>query len=149
MKSLRIVLLWQNVAPAATSRIKPDFDATDPAKYNWSAYDPQVDGAVARGWKVLLTVSGPVPRWATNGAKDNVTRPKPKEFQAFMTAAARHFGAEDLALVDLERAQPAAVPPAAVLRREAHAAVAADLPQALPRRRARHSPPAACRTRRC
>ena len=92
VKSLRIVMLWQNVAPAAASRIKPDFDATDPTKYDWSAYDPQVDGAVARGWKVLLTVSGPVPRWATNGAKDNVTRPKPKEFQAFVTAAARHFG---------------------------------------------------------
>ena len=92
VKSLRIVLLWQNVAPQSSSRIKPDFDATDPTKYDWSAYDPQVDGAAARGWNVLLTVSGPVPQWATNGAKDNVTRPKPKEFQAFMTAAARHFG---------------------------------------------------------
>jgi hypothetical protein len=92
VKSLRIVMLWQNVAPAADSRIKPDFDATNPANYDWSVYDPQVDGAVARGWKVLLTVSGPVPKWATNGAKDNVTRPKPKEFQAFVTAAARHFG---------------------------------------------------------
>src|SRR3954470_8917967 len=77
VKSTRIVLLWQNVAPAADSRVKPDFDATDPAAYNWSAYDPQVDGALARGWNVLLTVSGPVPRWATNGAKDNLTRPKP------------------------------------------------------------------------
>jgi len=94
VKSTRIVLLWQNVAPAATSRVKPDFDAADPTKYDWSAYDPQVDGAIARGWSVLLTVSGPVPRWATNGAKDNLTRPKPKEFQAFVTAAARHFGAK-------------------------------------------------------
>jgi hypothetical protein len=92
VKSVRIVLLWQNVAPAATSRVKPDFDATDPTKYDWSAYDAQVDGAVARGWSVLLTVSGPVPTWATNGARDNLTRPKPKEFQAFTTAAARHFG---------------------------------------------------------
>jgi len=92
VKSTRIVLLWQNVAPASTSRVKPDFDATNPAAYDWSAYDPQVDGAIARGWNVLLTVSGPVPRWATNGAKDNLTRPKPKEFQAFVTAAARHFG---------------------------------------------------------
>jgi hypothetical protein len=92
VKSTRIVLLWQNVAPAATSRVKPDFDTTDPTKYDWSAYDAQIDGAIARGWSVLLTVSGPVPRWATNGAKDNLTRPKPKEFQAFVTAAARHFG---------------------------------------------------------
>jgi hypothetical protein len=92
VRSVRIVLLWQNVAPAPTSRVKPDFDSTDPATYDWRAYDAQVDGAVARGWKVLLTVSGPVPRWATNGAKDNLTRPKPKEFQQFVTAAARHFG---------------------------------------------------------
>ena len=39
-----------------------------------------IEGAVARGWQVLLTVSGPVPRWATNGARDNVTRPSPTEF---------------------------------------------------------------------
>src|SRR4051794_8936733 len=92
VKSVRIVMLWQNVAPAATSRVRPDFDATDPTKYDWSAYDPQVDGAVARGWNVLLTVSGPVPRWATNGARDNLTRPSPAQFQQFMTAAARHYG---------------------------------------------------------
>src|SRR3954469_9466231 len=57
VKSTRIVLLWQNVAPDAPSRVKPAFDATDPTKYDWSAYDPQIDGAVARGWKVLLTIS--------------------------------------------------------------------------------------------
>src|SRR3954449_13534500 len=50
VKSVRIVLLWQNVAPAATSRVKPEFDATEPTAYNWSGYDPQVEGAVARGW---------------------------------------------------------------------------------------------------
>ena len=41
-----------------------------------------------------LTVSGPVPRWATNGARDNVTRPSPNEFRMFMTALATHFGGE-------------------------------------------------------
>src|SRR5919202_471972 len=92
VKSVRIVMLWQDVAPAASSRIKPQFDATNPDGYDWSRYDPQVDGAVARGWQVLLTVSGPVPRWATNGARDNLTRPKPKEFQQFATAVARHYG---------------------------------------------------------
>jgi hypothetical protein len=92
VRSIRIVMLWQNVAPAADSRVKPDFDATNPNAYNWGLYDPQVVGAVQRGWNVLLTVSGPVPRWATNGARDNLTRPKPSEFQKFMTAVARHYG---------------------------------------------------------
>src|SRR4051794_17739958 len=47
VKSVRIVLLWQNVAPASSSRVKPDFDATNPAGYDWSGYDPQIDGAIA------------------------------------------------------------------------------------------------------
>ena len=42
--------------------------------------------------RILLTVTGPVPRWATNGAKDNVTRPSPNEFQKFMQAVGRHYG---------------------------------------------------------
>jgi hypothetical protein len=92
VKSTRIVLYWRDVAPESTSRVKPAFDATDPAAYNWNGSDAQVAGAVSRGWQVLLTVSGPVPRWATNGARDNLTRPSPSEFQKFMTAVGRHFG---------------------------------------------------------
>src|SRR3954468_15882125 len=92
VKSTRIVLLWQNVAPSATSRVRPDFDATNPNAYDWSLYDSQVLGAAARGWQILLTVSGPVPTWATNGARDNLTRPSPTMFQQFMTAVARHYG---------------------------------------------------------
>ena len=69
VKSLRIVLTWQGVAPDAASRVKPKFDATDPAAYDWSRYDALVDAAQQRGWKVLMTPSGPTPRWATNGAR--------------------------------------------------------------------------------
>jgi hypothetical protein len=90
--SLRVVLYWHDVAPATSSRVKPNFDATDPAAYDWSRYDPVLDEAKARGWSVLLTLSGPVPRWATNGARDTVTRPSPNEFRMFAIAAARHFG---------------------------------------------------------
>src|SRR5688572_13924118 len=63
VRSLRIVLYWRDVAPQADSRVKPVFEATDPSAYDWSRYDPMIEGAVARGWQVLLTVSGPVPRW--------------------------------------------------------------------------------------
>ncbi|HSD79077.1 MAG TPA: hypothetical protein VLB47_00400 [Solirubrobacteraceae bacterium] len=91
VRSLRIVLYWKNVAPASRSRVKPAFDATDPASYAWGGYDAAIDGAAQRGWKVLLTISGPVPRWATNGAKDTLTYPRTREFQAFATAVARHY----------------------------------------------------------
>jgi hypothetical protein len=53
-----------------------------------------LDEAKARGWNVLLTISGPVPRWATNGARDTVTRPSPNEFRMFVVAVAKHFGDE-------------------------------------------------------
>jgi hypothetical protein len=90
--SLRVVLYWRNVAPAPDSRTRPTFDATDPGAYTWGQYAPLLDAAKQRGWPVLLTVSGPVPRWATNGAVDNVTRPSPNEFRKFVTAVGRRFG---------------------------------------------------------
>ena len=71
----------------------------------------------ARGWSVLMTISGPVPKWATQDKLDNLTRPSPSAFAAFVDRgraqvrrAGRHVG-------DLERAQPAAVPAPAVRRR--------------------------------
>jgi hypothetical protein len=88
---LRVVLYWHNVAPAADSKTRPAFDATNPASYNWGQYDSVIQDAQARGWPVLLTVSGPVPKWATRSHKSTVNYPSAKEFQAFMTAVARHY----------------------------------------------------------
>ncbi|MDX6687941.1 MAG: hypothetical protein QOF86_4069 [Baekduia sp.] len=92
--ALRVVLYWQDVAPEKDSRVKPKLDMTDPASYDWSKYQPVLDEAKQRGWTMQVTVSGPVPRWATNGARDNVTRPSPNEFRMFMTAVSKHFGDE-------------------------------------------------------
>ena len=89
---LRVILTWRNVAPSANSRTKPSVDLTDPASYAWGEYDALLTEAAQRGWKVLLTVSGPVPKWATKSRKDDVTNPKPAEFQAFMTAVGKHYG---------------------------------------------------------
>jgi hypothetical protein len=89
--SLRLVMYWKDVAPQSHSRHRPHADLTDPGAYDWGQYDAIVDAARARGWTMLLTVSGPVPRWATSGARDFVTRPRPSDFQAFMTAVGRHF----------------------------------------------------------
>jgi hypothetical protein len=90
--SMRLVLYWHDVAPQPDSRIKPQFAEIDPASYDWGAYDAVVDGIKARGWNLLLTVSGPVPRWATNGARDTLTRPSPAEFQKFVHAVGAHYG---------------------------------------------------------
>jgi len=92
VRALRITLVWAAVAPDAGNPVRPVFDATDPAAYDWSGYGRLVDAAQARGWRVLITFSAPAPRWAS-AAADRVTRPDPAAFGAFATAAGRRFGA--------------------------------------------------------
>jgi hypothetical protein len=89
---VRFVLYWQSVAPAPDSATAPAFDDTDPNAYpGLGRYDRAISEARARGLQVLLTVSGPVPKWATRDHKDNVTRPSPDRFQRFMTAVGRRY----------------------------------------------------------
>jgi hypothetical protein len=92
--SLRLVLYWHDVAPSAGSRVRPGVDLANPDSYNWAKYDPVVTAVKNRNWRLLLTISGPVPRWATNGAKDTLTRPRARDFRVFMQAVARHYGAQ-------------------------------------------------------
>src|SRR3954469_21223469 len=92
VRALRVTLVWADVAPGATSAQRPAFDATDPTIYDWGGYGRLIDAAHARGWRVLVTFSAPVPRWATAARTEQVTRPDALEFGAFATAAGRRFG---------------------------------------------------------
>jgi Cellulase (glycosyl hydrolase family 5) len=93
--ALRVELYWFDVAPSPTSAARPNFDATNPGAYAWGAYDAVLAEAKRLGWPVLLTVTSPVPRWATsNGRSPYITRPDDRDFQEFMTAVARHYGSE-------------------------------------------------------
>jgi hypothetical protein len=95
VRALRVELNWYSVAPARDSATAPSFDATNPASYEWGQYDALLAEAQQLHWQVLLTVTSPVPRWATSNRKaPYVTKPDPKDFQEFMTAVARHFGSE-------------------------------------------------------
>ena len=54
-------------------------------------------GSIAKakelGWKVLLTVTAPVPRWATSNHRAPYdTSPNARDFKEFMTAVGRHYG---------------------------------------------------------
>jgi hypothetical protein len=92
VKALRVELNWYDVAPSPSSASKPAFEATNPGLYAWGEYDKLISEAQAKGWKVLLTVTSPVPRWATSNKKPPyVTKPDPKDFQEFMTAVGLHF----------------------------------------------------------
>ena len=90
---LRVVLYWRDVAPTPEKQDVPHFDERDPRGYDWSLYDRLIRGADARGLRVLLTLSGPVPMWATKARRDHVTRPSARRFGRFTEAAGRRYGA--------------------------------------------------------
>lgn len=95
VERVRALVYWQSHAPEPASATRPAFDASDPNAYpagTWDRLDRLFEAASARGIKVQLTLTGPVPKWATRSRRDNVTRPSPKEFKAFATAVGRRFG---------------------------------------------------------
>jgi hypothetical protein len=94
VSALRVELYWEQVAPSPKSASRPHFDATNPGNYNWGGYDWLLAKAKELHWPVLLTVTGPVPKWATSTHKDTVTLPDDAYFQQFMTAVARHYSSE-------------------------------------------------------
>jgi len=96
VNALRVELSWHTVAPQPSSIRRPAFDATDPAAYNWGRYDALIEEAHRLGWSVLLTVTSPVPRWATANPRSGslVTRPSSRQFEQFMTAVGRHYAGE-------------------------------------------------------
>jgi hypothetical protein len=91
---LRVILYWQAVAPQPDAAQPPTFDERDPAVYDWGTYASAIDEAHARGMRILLTISGPVPRWATAHHRDHRTRPSPVRFRRFVTAVGRRFGSD-------------------------------------------------------
>jgi len=92
--AVRIQLAWDLVAPDPDARTAPSFNATDPDAYpaaGWARYDRAIAGARARGMKVLLTITGGAPRWATASRRDHLTRPSATAFGKFATAVGRRY----------------------------------------------------------
>src|SRR4051794_4510259 len=75
---VRQLVYWQSFAPKPRRKHKPRFDASDPNAYpagTWGRLDRLMAAAKARGISVMLTPTGPVPKWATARKKDFLTRP--------------------------------------------------------------------------
>jgi hypothetical protein len=92
---VRQLVYWQSFAPNPRRKRKPRFDASDPGAYpagTWGRLDRLMASAKARGISVMLTPTGPVPKWATARKKDFLTRPSAKLFGQFVTALAARYG---------------------------------------------------------
>jgi hypothetical protein len=91
--ALRVELYWREVAPDANATKKPSFEATNPAAYHWGPYDWLLGKAQELKWPVLLTVTSPVPHWASAN-HSSLGSPDDKDFEEFMTAVGRHYGSQ-------------------------------------------------------
>ena len=92
---VRALVYWQSYAPASEgeeeARLRRHRSRRLPGRdmgLARRASSPRRGARIA----VQLTLTGPVPKWATASKKDNVTKPSPKEFQAFATAVGRRYG---------------------------------------------------------
>jgi hypothetical protein len=94
VQAIRMTMYWDGVAPSPKAARRPSFDQTNPGSYNWGAYGELANDVHARRMRLLIVATGPVPRWATKGAKDNLTYPSATAYRAFMTAVGRRFGAD-------------------------------------------------------
>jgi hypothetical protein len=75
--TLRIEFRWNEITWDVHAKTKPKFDATDPAAYQgapqafpgFGQYDDLVLRARALGFRIIGTITGDAPRWATAGGK--------------------------------------------------------------------------------
>lgn len=92
---VKVLVNWRNIAPAGNS--KPDgFDGSEPGSYSadaWAPYDRLVEGARARGMRVLFALGGLAPDWASSGTKHSpgAERPNPYAFRDFVEAVGRRY----------------------------------------------------------
>ncbi len=94
--TVHALVIWRRLAPQPGSSTRPAFDAADPAAYaGWEPYDGLVEGALARGIKVLLTPTGPMPDWASQcgrgAARRWVCRPRVSDYADFVHALGTRY----------------------------------------------------------
>jgi hypothetical protein len=94
---VHVPLVWATVAPSPTAAHAPSFASGDPAAYpagNWARYDAVIRSAQARHMSVLLTVTGPGPRWAEGchyKGRRGICRPSATRFGRFVRAVGTRY----------------------------------------------------------
>ncbi len=98
---VKLFVSWNSLAPSASSRVRPRFNASDPAAYPasaWTTYDTIVRDAATRGIALYVAVGGLAPLWATapNPAPGGPYagaqwKPSPADFGQFVRAVATRY----------------------------------------------------------
>jgi hypothetical protein len=90
--TLRIEVKWSEVAPSPSAKSKPAFNATDPSAYpGFLPYDELVQLAVARGFRIMITLAPDAPNWATSGGRGGNYKVDSNDFADFARAVGRRY----------------------------------------------------------
>src|SRR4051794_14248728 len=90
--TLRVEVKWAEVAPSPGARKKPKFTATDPGAYpGFQPYDDLIIRAIAKGFRVMLTLAPDAPRWATAHGRGRNFKINAIQFAAFARAVGRRY----------------------------------------------------------
>jgi Cellulase (glycosyl hydrolase family 5) len=95
VSQVRALVYWREFSARVTSKSKPTFDTADPDAYpagTWDLLDRLVDSIQRRKMTVQLTLTGPVPRWATKRKSGKVDDPNAKLFGRWARAVATRYG---------------------------------------------------------
>jgi hypothetical protein len=95
VKRVRALVYWRDFSAHANSRRRPSFDRADHTAYpdgTWGRLDRLVDSTQARGIELQVTLTGPVPKWATKRRRGHLYRPSAREFGRWVTAVATRYG---------------------------------------------------------
>jgi hypothetical protein len=96
-KNIRVLLYWNSVVRSRNYKHRPkSLVERDPnsAGYDFSRYDAILREASARGINVMLTITGPVPRWATAKRTGHTYKPSRSSFERFVEAVGKRYGAQ-------------------------------------------------------
>ena len=92
---IRQLVYWRQFSAQPNSKRAPQFDTANPDKYpagTWDLLDRLVDSTTRRGMQLQLTVTGPVPKWATKRKRGHIDDPSPRLFGRWVRAVVARYG---------------------------------------------------------
>jgi hypothetical protein len=95
--TIRVNAIWARIAPERDSDNKPGFDSADPGAYpsgGFTELDALLQGAAARQMSVLVTPTGPAPRWASPCGDRRTCDPNVGEFKNFVVALGKRYSGQ-------------------------------------------------------
>jgi GH35 family endo-1,4-beta-xylanase len=93
---LRVSAFWNQIAPDNLARTKPaGFDGRNPydPRYTWGPLDRVIDSATRHGLRIMVSISTPIPIWASADPSRNnpLWKPRAPEFADFAEAVVRRY----------------------------------------------------------